>query len=48
MVILEAPLTIGGIVPIRISGAMAYDLTGYPLSGAPTAESATIDAFIKS
>jgi ribosomal protein S12 methylthiotransferase len=30
MVIVESKLEIGDIVPVRISGAMAYDLTGVP------------------
>ena len=30
LVIIPGELPIGEIVPIRIDGAMAYDLTGYP------------------
>jgi len=30
MVFIEGDARIGDIVPVRISGAMAYDLTGVP------------------
>ena len=33
MVMVEAKLPVGKIVPVRITGAMAYDLTGVPVSG---------------
>jgi ribosomal protein S12 methylthiotransferase len=32
MVIIEGEAPIGGIVPVKITGAMAYDLTGVPAS----------------
>ena len=31
LVLLEAPVEIGEIVPVKITGAMAYDLTAQPL-----------------
>jgi ribosomal protein S12 methylthiotransferase len=35
LVFLEDQAPLGEIVPVRISGAMAYDLTAVPLAGAP-------------
>ena len=32
MVIIEANLPVGELIPVRITGAMAYDLTGVPLT----------------
>jgi ribosomal protein S12 methylthiotransferase len=32
MVFVEGQLELGQIVPVRITGAMAYDLTGVPIS----------------
>jgi ribosomal protein S12 methylthiotransferase len=35
LVIVPGELPLGEIVPVRIDGAMTYDLTGYPALQAP-------------
>jgi ribosomal protein S12 methylthiotransferase len=35
LIFIEGELEVGQIVPVRITGAMAYDLTGLPLVGQP-------------
>ena len=43
LVVIEADAAVGDIMPVRISGAMAYDLTGTPIQYDKTVKSTKLE-----